>query len=115
MHALFADWFLVVDPSASSDVKMKRWAATEELVSALGATEIVEFAAFIARRSTAPPRLIDTLKRHDETMATRDVEEGLRVLAAITLRLIVEGGSEVAVFSALSLLTSSFAQKDGPH
>lgn len=123
MHELFTDWYLTADPNASRDVIVKRWTAVYAAARALTTETSLSLAAFVVRPSLEVPVWFqDLLKSHDEVMRTRNIEAELRVLAAITIRLLVEPQEEaeegedeedeidpgVAIVASFALLSGSF-------
>jgi hypothetical protein len=118
MHELFSTWYRFADPNAPRETIDKRWAATEEILASVTKEEVTELAVYIARtKREAPERLSTTHKKHDEQMPSREIEEELRVLAAVVLRIALERSDnhQVSIVAALSLLTGAFGMKDEPR
>lgn len=119
MHALFTDWYRVADPKASSETITKRWTATEELLASITTPEMLELAAFVVRPSAQHPTWLQAAyKAQDDVMATRNIDEELRILSGALLRLAVESdpdeGSNTDLAAALSLLVGVFGMPDPP-
>src|SRR5438067_12386728 len=120
MHKLFPVWYLVADPAASSEKIKRRWSAIEALLSPLTRIQLPELARFATRTAAQPPTgVVAAIKQHAETMATRDVDQEIRILVCALLRVAIErmdseGNISLAVAAALALLASSFGMKDQP-
>lgn len=115
MHALFSDWYQVIDPLAPRETIEKRWAATEECLEGLDMGKVAELATYVA---LVQPQTLSwfraVYKKHDDVMKTRGVDEEIRLLAAVVLRVAIEREDDLAVLSALCLLTGVFGRSDQP-
>lgn len=116
MHQMFSDWYRTVQPTADRQAIERRWAATEECLSSLTTKQVTDLARYIAGRATSQSVewMRAVYKSHDDVMPTRDIDEEMRVLAGVVLRLALERGTGNASTASLALLTAAFGMKDEP-
>jgi hypothetical protein len=114
MHRMFTDWYQQVRPAADRQTIERRWAGIEGCLTSLDFSRLADLSACVARRTSSVEWFREVLKGADEVMPTRGVDEEVRVLAAVVLRLSVEQQDDKSVVAALGLLTGAFGTKDEP-
>lgn len=93
----------------------RRWLATETCLASLSDAQVAELATSIVRREPASPEWFRQIyKAADDVMPTRAIDEEMRVLAAVVLRISVENNDDTSTTAALALLAAAFGMKDEP-
>ncbi len=112
MHKYFSDWYREINIEPTAEKLTKRWSAIETIMKKMNKNLLLNIICTFNHKCNCFPQFAEQFSQYffkkDSTFSMRNNQNELKVLAAACLAELLDNSKELALITALSIMTSTF-------